>query len=286
MKRTSHSRSHARVNGWVLFLLIVLIFSLVAFFVWLDRPHVHRPDWFARQMAQLHSMGAATELFCNEFEGYPPSEANDPTGEPLCGAMKLAEALMGRDLLGFHSNSIFRADGLDSNGLMPLYPPDPDANSLKARKGPYLQAENANAWRLADIFGKGNTGPFREGLFVLCDCFEERRPSGERTGMPILYYRASPSGTKPDVNSPDDPQNIYRYLDNHGLVLLGVPGKPGQTHPLIDPKRFYLNTQDDRVASPPRPYRPDSYILLSAGPDGLYGTRDDICNFDWKYRER
>ena len=35
----------------------------------------------------------------------------------------------------------------------------------------------------------------------------------------------------------------------------------------------------------PRPYRADSYILISAGYDGLYGTRDDICNFDWKYRE-
>ena len=27
------------------------------------------------------------------------------------------------------------------------------------------------------------------------------------------------------------------------------------------------------------PYRPDSYILISAGADGLYGTGDDITNF-------
>jgi len=31
---------------------------------------------------------------------------------------------------------------------------------------------------------------------------------------------------------------------------------------------------------PPRPYRSDSFILLSAGPDGLYGTGDDVFNFD------
>jgi len=28
-----------------------------------------------------------------------------------------------------------------------------------------------------------------------------------------------------------------------------------------------------------RPYRADSFILLSAGPDALYGTPDDILNF-------
>jgi hypothetical protein len=29
----------------------------------------------------------------------------------------------------------------------------------------------------------------------------------------------------------------------------------------------------------------DSFILISAGQDGLYGTADDICNFEWKYRK-
>ena len=29
-----------------------------------------------------------------------------------------------------------------------------------------------------------------------------------------------------------------------------------------------------------QPYRSESFILLSAGPDGLYGTADDVYNFD------
>ena len=29
--------------------------------------------------------------------------------------MKLCEALMGQDLLGFHSNSVFRSDGMDGS---------------------------------------------------------------------------------------------------------------------------------------------------------------------------
>ena len=37
------------------------------------------------------------ELFDSQFRGYPPSDANDVTGSPYCGAMKLAEAMMGQD---------------------------------------------------------------------------------------------------------------------------------------------------------------------------------------------
>jgi hypothetical protein len=34
-----------------------------------------------------------------------------------------------------------------------------------------------------------------------------------------------------------------------------------------------------------RPFRADTFILISAGWDGEYGTADDICNFDWRYQE-
>jgi hypothetical protein len=166
-------------------------------------------------MAQLHSIEGALELFNSEFSHYPPSEANDPAGLPYCGAMKLAESLMGQDLLGFHSDSIFRRDGWSTAGV-PLYPVRIDVMSpalreanLKARKGPFLQLENANAWRLEDIYGKGKTGPFPGSTYVLCDAFTRKHPDGRRFSMPILYYRANPAGTMHDVNNPDNPQNIY-----------------------------------------------------------------------------
>ncbi len=198
--------------------------------------------------------------------------------------MKLAEALMGRDLLGFHSDSAFRADGVDPNTNLPLYPEGtPSAENLKAGRGPFLPEQTANAVRLADIYGKGNSGPFSESTLVLCDVYERERPGGRKTGMPILYYKANRFGTAHDVNNLDNPRNMYDYRDNQALIRLGVPGEPNTVHPLADPKRFYRNIQSDRVLSP-QPYRSDSYILISAGYDGLYGTPDDICNFQWKYR--
>lgn len=180
---------------WVLIgLFVVLVFFLVIPVI--TGTHVNHFD--VRQKAQLHSMNAAIELF-NYYESAscPPSDANDPTGKAYCGAMKLAEALMGQDLLGFHSQSVFRRDGMDAPGTINLYPdimkldPALRAENLTARKGPYLQTENANAFRLADVYGKGHTGPFPENAYVLCDTFKKKRPSGEETGMPILYYRAN-----------------------------------------------------------------------------------------------
>jgi hypothetical protein len=38
--------------------------------------------------------------------------------------------------------------------------------------------------------------------------------------------------------------------------------------------------KNPNFTSPPRPYKNDSFILQCAGPDALYGTQDDIFNFD------
>jgi hypothetical protein len=228
-------------------------------------------------------MDASIELFRNEFGSYPPSDANDPTGKPYCGAMKLTEALVGQDLMGCHAKSVFRCDGLDATGTEVLYPDGPDAGNLRARMGPYLAAESAQARRLSDIYGKGNTGPFPEDTYILCDTYERGLPSGKKTSMPILYYRANRLG---NGHRPGDLNNIYDWRDNLALLALGVPGDSAKTHPLIDPNRFYLNTQDSSIQQSSQPYRADSYILISAGWDGLYGTADDICNFSWRYREQ
>ncbi len=282
---------------------LLTVMSIIVILIGLLVPALNKVKRFAtdvRQKAQLHSMDAAIELFSNEFGGYPDSSALDPQGLPYCGAMKLCEALMGQDLLGFHSNSIFRADGRDASNAV-VYPPDIDnltpalrAQNLGARKGPYLQAENANAWRMRDIYG-GNLGSFLGSSFVLCDVYQRLMQSGEKTGMPILYYKADTANTFHDPNlagsmtARDSMGNIYNYLDNNALVGLGKPwqgtGTSATPHRLADSLRFYRNTQSDKITTTQRPFRADEYILISAGWDNEYGTADDICNYEWKFRE-
>ena len=286
---------------------LLTVMSIIVILIGLLVPALNKVKQYAydvKQKAQFHSIEAALELFNSEFDGYPPSDALDPPPDrsPYCGAMKLCEAMMGRDLMGFHPDSIFRANGLSGLGT-DLYPPQSAGiaytNSLSARKGPYLPLENANAYQLMDLYE--NVGPYAGENFVLCDVFRRvtHLQTGKKVGMPILYYKANTANIQHDVDNPDNSQNIYDYTDNHDLVRLGKPFDPppdGGRHRLaMDPSnpaegyRFYMNTTNDKVLATVRaavrPYRADTYILISAGSDGEYGTPDDICNFDWRYRE-
>ena len=275
---------------------LLTVMSIIVILIGLLVPALNRVRIYAktvRQKAQFHSMEAAIELFNNEFDGYPPSSAfdrptGDPTGQPrsYCGAMKLCEALMGRDLLGFHPNSAFRQDNTDLTGQNLVYMSTP--NNLRARKGPFLPLESANAYQLLDIYGSGKTGSFPQDLYVLCDVFTRQVPTGEKVGMPILYYKADTTGGLHDPNVASTPfdnrGNIYNYWDNMEILGLGKPGDPQFKHNLADKTVFYAAIRSDKIKTPPRPYRDSGYILISAGYDGEYGTADDVYNFDWKAR--
>jgi type II secretory pathway pseudopilin PulG len=285
---------------------LLTVMSIIVILIGLLVPALNKVRQFAfdvKQQAQFHSIDAALELFVSEFDDYPPSDRLDPDGAYYCGAMKLCEAMMGRDLMGFHSESTFRASGLDASSTGQLYPPQSDPlyqNSLSSRKGPYLPRENANAYQLRDIYE--DLGPFGTGEhFVLCDVFRRvtHLQSGQKVGMPILYYKANTAKTLHDFDNPANPLNIYDYTDNDDLVMLGKPFDPpsdgGTPHKLAvetgRPRgyRFYMNTTNDKMLATTtaavRPYKEDTYILISAGYDGEYGTPDDICNFDWRYRQ-
>ncbi len=282
---------------------LLTVMSIIVILIGLLVPALNQVKKYAyevKQRAQLKSIDTAVELFNSEFDGYPDSSPLGPDSGVYNGAMKLSEAVMGQDLLGYHPDSTFRSDG--SNGVnMLLYPQasnlseDAYRANLSIRKGPYLPLDNANAYALEDIYGA--TDPFLATHFVLCDVYKRvtHRTIGKKVGMPILYYRANTANIRHNVDVPDDSQNIYNYRDNQALLALGQPwnvGNPGDpatsgsgTHALLDPTRFYMNTKNEKVLTASRPYRSDTFILISAGWDGEYGTPDDICNFDWRYVE-
>ncbi|MCK5565428.1 MAG: hypothetical protein KAJ07_09295 [Planctomycetes bacterium] len=240
---------------------------------------------------------------------------DDPT--PYSGANKLAEALVGLDRLGFHPNSAFRSDGVnirdDGTGTSsmedyPVYHTDIDdyngngelvesgEDNLQNRKGPFIDAGVANVFAMQDVYQ--NTGGFRtapsapgiiEQSLVLCDVFEKPHLTSEVTGMPILYYRARDFFTRQDSQDILEIQDdIYYYPDNENILALGVAeDQTGPAQPLyenggniFDYLTFESMIIDPSVTAIKRPYRPDGYILISAGPDGLYGTSDDLFDFE------
>ena len=117
---------------------------------------LRRSNTFAQEMqqkAQFHSIELGNEVFRMEYGNYPPSNDNSlpPThsedSTPYGGANKLAEALVGRDLLGYHPESEFRADGqtVDASGVTKaVYEVSED--NLEEREGPFIDVENTDAF--------------------------------------------------------------------------------------------------------------------------------------------
>jgi len=268
---------------------LLTVMSIIIILMGLLAPAMNRVRRYARrvdQKNQFHSIDVALEMFRAEFDGFPDSDQFDGStpagGVPYCGAMKLAEAMMGQDLLGFHPDSRFRSDGtIDGTAATQLYPPSPPPPNLKARKEPYLPLENTNAHQLKNVFS--TTGPFNGDRFVLCDVYTRATnlKTGKRIGMPILYYKANTSNTTHDHTLTNLANNIYNSLDNNQMVGVGKPWDPGgAAHALFNnPQKFYDSTRNNKVRMS-RPYRVDSYILISAGFDGEYGTPDDVFNFE------
>ena len=262
---------------------LLIVLGIIALLVGLLLPAVSAVKKMAKetkQKAQFATIELALEAFKNDYGDYPPS---DRSRAPFiyAGSQKLAEALLGWDLLGFHPNSAWRADGLDVGGGPGTYDPaqtrdingDGSPDTFDERKGPYLELANVGAFRLLDLFGTNTLlGP---DTYVICDVFGAKKISmanGKivRAGAPILYYKADTSVKRIRA--------IYQSFDN--TVLLDFKQMADQRdHPLRMSSFFYDYIKDPKITARDWPYRPDSYILISAGADGLYGTPDDITNF-------
>ena len=285
---------------------LLVVLGIIALLVGLLLPALSAVRNIAKetkQKAQFTAIELALTAFKNDYGDYPPSVWSSPPNiaTDYCGAQKLAEALLGWDLLGFHPKSAWRADGLDAAGGPGAYDPaktrDLNGNSvpdtLDERKGPYLDLATTSAFRLGDVFKPYSTGPLAPNAYVICDAFHARRVTllkgtdpvtgrpltvTETVGAPVLYYRAKPS--EKTIGT------IYDVFDNNALVLAKQQAD-NREHPLARPDAgplgqyqfFYDYIRNPKIDARPWPYRPDSYILISAGPDGLYGTGDDICNF-------
>ncbi len=310
---------------------ILVVVSIIAILAGLLLPAVHTVQKMAKetkQKAQFTSIELGLAAFKNDYGDYPPSSFNDPMVNngrgDYCGAQKLAEAMLGWDLLGFHPNSAWRADGLGLDAQSkPVATTYTASDTLLSRKGRYVEADTANAFFLGggadgvflNTSGDWGGGPLAPRTYVLCDVFPVRErklrlPDGKivSPGMPILYYKANPA-SKVLVPGPGDAATqpearVYNARDNRALVSLGILAdndkplaarrrhKLDPVYPLdgeevgrlynpsdMFPYFYQLYVRDFKVQARPWPHRPDSYLLISAGADGIYGTNDDIRNF-------
>ena len=290
------------VMSIIMILLSIMIPSLNA---------VRRYAKEVKQKALFNDISKGLEMFRVDYEDYPDSFWNDlsnGSGQSYCGAMKLCEAMVGQDGLGFHPDSVFDDMGLAADGTTKLYynraplpdPIDSAKPNLRARKA-YLEGEEVQTISIEAIETKfGFDSAFDPCCVMLSDVFkrtELKTAYGRKLGMPILYYKANPSKLTHEYD--EMITNIYLYADNHEILEIEPPWSDDPNgHPLHDPGAaappadagytFYNITTNPEVTvetssgTYAQPYNKDSYILISAGHDGLYGTRDDVFNFDKK----
>jgi prepilin-type N-terminal cleavage/methylation domain-containing protein len=275
---------------------LLVVLGIIALLVGILIPAlslVQRTARETKQQAQFSAIDLALTGYRNDFGDYPLSELTTDFGG-YCGAQKMTEALFGWDLSGFHPDTAWRADGLDMTGGAGSYDPaqtrdinnDGVPDTFDERKEPYLDLASDNVFRL------GNT-PTRQGLFVdtaplepatyvFCDVFGKQKIkllNGKTVmaGAPILYYRANTSEKMIT--------GVYNPLDNDVIVQVKelADNRGDGRHPLgwsdNNFEYFYDYIIDPKIEARAWPYRSDSYILISAGADGIYGTSDDIRNF-------
>lgn len=117
-----------------------------------------------------------------------------------------------------------------------------------------------------------------------------------RVGTPILYYKANTTYKDLQRQTPSlvkVESCTYNYYDNKVILDLGKMSAWNGGPAVLGEARYYPMANDtgiyekfyESITNPQAPslegvaYRQDSYILMSAGRDGLFGTTDDIYNF-------
>ena len=238
----------------------------------------------------------------------------------MCGAGLLVWALAGADQLGtpgfkvFRSGSSFWSDDTDdgnfgdvstssgayalrSDGLRPLQP----------RSGPYVDISRLqqSTWDVdkqafvIEAEEEATTAPVQRNYPMFLDGF----------GFPILYWKADSAGVQMAhrraadlVQSVD--RGIYHWEDNEGLIadsgayqLVLRPGAEDHNFDFDvasltgagyntttklpdDDVSFARYIMNQNVQAKLSPHRADTYLLVSPGDDGVYGTGDDVANFE------
>lgn len=272
-----------------------------------------------KQKSRFHAMEVGLELFQKDYTEYPDSkQLGNSSGYYICGAQHLAEALIGRDKKGFDPETDWYAP-LNDPELYSNGDDDQIERSLARREGHYIELDDVDIYELSQLYvstagiysPSSDTDPPSP---VLTDVFYKKKiiinPGTEdearvRVGTPVLYFKASETSklfreTEDDsdtnVDETDHTKWIYNYDDNKLIFDLEVMDEPTETHrykegyqvpekpSTVGEDYFYEKITNPKVKSEDpeyfRPYNSRTFMLISAGWDGIFGTNDDITNFN------
>jgi len=233
----------------------------------------------------------------------------------LQGAHILVDAMVGRDFLGYDPRA--QPVGPGGSGGGTAYDRWDPANG---RRAPYISVDGVDVTSDTEP-PEDQTGQYTDLNAVQptidglkCQVFRDK------FGWPILYYRAAPAANQntPIVQTQAGNvygDGVYDGVDNEAFTsyatsqhrikdanmpvpVTDYPGAaslargtfPGATTGHFAEFIRSIRATTYELNNPnivrPRPVKNDRFIILSPGKDGLYGTIDDIANFEVFSTER
>jgi prepilin-type N-terminal cleavage/methylation domain-containing protein len=202
---------------------------------------------------------------------YDPSMVGQGMVSKATGGIKKFAPYMSRDpkilSTGQYSDGAGAADDTVIPEFLDSYP-----NQLPIL---YLRA-NTGASGVVSIAGKNVDGNNQMTQYDLCDILAYTKGKsgsiGEgKTVNPKDYTTAPPAGVLP---------HGLQTVDSKATLQKGTTGYtyPYDAFPyLVSPSVAPSDPNNPNATGTPR--SKDTYILISAGPDRVYGTADDVCSF-------
>jgi type II secretory pathway pseudopilin PulG len=294
----NHNKGRTGFTLMELLVVIAIIMALIGILV----PGIRGVKRIAKNLEQkslYHNIEIGMETYRKDFGDYPESrrKQKDGAGPYYTGAQHLAEALVGRDSRGFEpiQSRKWQWPGDEPSTEYGLYAPESSplyAKSLARRKPLYINLKDTGAFLPGEMYS--DTGDVVSEVSgqrapIVADMFYRKKitlaSTGEtvKIGSPILYFKAN---TGSDVYFKDIASRTnfqkwkFNFYDNEALIDLKTMEDQSIDHEM-DAANFYKSIAD-RNAPFDRPLNEKTYILISAGYDGIYGTKDDVTNIKIK----
>ena len=306
--RLQKDRQNARAFTLLELLVVVAVISLLAGILIPAMGLLRRQGNNAAARGQLHSISMGLEQYHADFSIYPPSNVVDwATGKTFTydgnpsPFINRGDAMLAEAMMGYLPYDVDGAGPKNSNGSVSPSPADPGLG-FRTRQQPSGKNQNGMGGKVYGPYvaiDKGFSFPTATGIGTFIDPW----------GNPVLYYCATGSTPLAAVQS-GAPYDIFTSRNQQFGTSSGPPGLflnddclstiiPSKTNPNASDSTAIPSLPSDQTSraqfftllNAPLPpvgdvapivhpgdhiLGADSYLLISAGNDGIYFRSDNI----------